>query len=673
MNELLQNLMNWIALHPMAFTIAVFFVALMESLVVLGLLIPGAALLFGAGALMATGTLPIATIMLATIAGAIVGDFIIGMLGRYYHQRLRVIWPFRRYPVMVNRGVDFFVRHGGKSVFMARFIGPLRPIVPAIAGMMRMSISRFLVIDIIASALWAPVYILPGMVFGASLGLAAEVAGRLVVLLVVIAAIAWFGIWIASSLIRLLQPHIVRALEKLLEYSRNHPRVKPLAGSLLDPDHPEARGLATLSALFFVALWLLLLTSRQVLHGHWMNGIDAYLFHSLENLRTPWADQVMVFITQFGNQALLALVLAGSCAWLFWKGNSKAAWHWLAAYASVGLLTWVLKSTVQIARPLSSYGGYSFPSAHTSMSLAVYGFLALIIARELHVTRRWLPYSVAGLLVTAIALSRLYLGIHWFSDVFAGALLGLIWVALLGLAYDRHPAPHLPVKRLLGVATLLLVVAGSWQTQHDFKRELAYYSPAVEIQRVTLSSWTTSSWEQLPAYRMDLDGVNTQPMNFQWAGTLESLKSVLQAQGWISAPALRPTNTLNWLAPDPDITALPILPQVNDGQHQSLLLVAPQQADKDQLVILRLWPSDLQLINSNTPIWSGKAAYLLIEKELPLITYLRTGPDFEAPLELLKKALGNSTEVRSLHRIRPLTGLPIHWQGNVLLAWETDR
>jgi membrane protein DedA with SNARE-associated domain/membrane-associated phospholipid phosphatase len=673
MNELLQNLMNWIALHPMAFTIAVFFVALMESLVVLGLLIPGAALLFGAGALMATGTLPIATIMLATIGGAIVGDFISFMLGRYYHQRLRVIWPFRRYPVMVNRGVDFFVRHGGKSVFMARFIGPLRPIVPAIAGMMRMSISRFLVIDIIASALWAPVYILPGMVFGASLGLAAEVAGRLVVLLVVIAAIAWLGIWIASTLIRLLQPHIVRALEKLLEYSRNHPRVKPLAGSLLDSDHPEARGLATLSALFFVALWLLLLTSRQVLHGHWMNGIDAYLFHSLENLRTPWADQVMVFITQFGNQALLALVLAGSCAWLFWKGNSKAAWHWLAAYASVGLLTWVLKSTVQIARPLSSYGGYSFPSAHTSMSLAVYGFLALIIARELHVTRRWLPYSVAGLLVTAIALSRLYLGIHWFSDVFAGALLGLIWVALLGLAYDRHPAPRLPAKRLLGVATLLLVVAGSWQTQHDFKRELAYYSPTVEIQRVTLSTWTTSSWEQLPAYRMDLDGVNTQPMNFQWAGTLESLKSVLQAQGWISAPALRPTNTLNWLAPDPDITALPILPQVNDGQHQSLLLVAPQQADKDQLVILRLWPSDLQLINSNTPIWSGKAAYLLIEKELPLITYLRTGPDFEAPLELLTKALGNSTEVRSLHRIRPLTGLPIHWQGNVLLTWETDR
>jgi len=349
MNELLQNLLSWITLHPTAFSIAVFFIALMESLVVLGLLIPGAALLFGAGALMATGTLPITSIMLSTIAGAIVGDFISFLLGQHYHQRLRVIWPFRRYPVMVNRGVDFFVRHGGKSVFMARFIGPLRPIVPAIAGMMNMSISRFLIIDIIASVLWAPVYILPGMVFGASLGLAAEVAGRLVVLLVVIAAIAWLGVWIASTLIRLLQPHIARALEKTLEYSRNHPLIKPLAGSLLDPDHPEARGLATLSLLFFITLWLLLLTSRQVLHGHWLDGIDAYVFHSLENLRTPWADQVMVFITQFGDQALLVLVLAGSCAWLFWKGNAKAAWHWLAVYTSVGLLTWLLKTTVRPA------------------------------------------------------------------------------------------------------------------------------------------------------------------------------------------------------------------------------------------------------------------------------------------------------------------------------------
>jgi membrane protein DedA with SNARE-associated domain/membrane-associated phospholipid phosphatase len=671
MEDLLQNLLNWIALHPVAFTIAVFFVAMMESLVVLGLLIPGAALLFGAGALMATGTLPITPIMLSTIAGAIVGDLISFLLGQHYHQRLRVIWPFRRYPVLVNRGVDFFVRNGGKSVFMARFIGPLRPIVPAIAGMMNMSTVRFLLIDVIASVLWAPVYILPGMVFGASLGLAAEVAGRLVVLLVVIAGIAWLGVWVTSTSIRLLQPLFASALEKLLEYSRNHRLIKPLAGSLLDPNHPEARGLAILSVLFFITLWLLLLTSRQVLHGHWLAGIDAFIFHSLENLRTPWADQVMIFITQFGSRLLLAIVMAGSCAWLFWKRYTKAAWHWLAVYASAGLLTWVLKNTVQVPRPHSTYGGYSFPSAHTSMSLAVYGFLALMIARELRVTRRWLPYSAAGLIIASIALSRLYLGIHWFSDVLAGLLLGLVWVALIGIAYDRHPAPALPVKRLLSVTAVLLIATVTWQTRHDLAQELAYYEPRVAIHRITLPTWLASGWAQLPAYRVDLEGQNKQPMNFQWAGALEALQTTLQAQGWKSPLPLSPMNAISWLAPEPEISTLPILPQVNDGQHQSLLLVRAQPASGHRLVILRLWPSELELLPAKIPVWIGNVAYLQLEKDLPLISYLRTGTDFETPLEQLMKTLHSSNRVRLAQRNRPVASGQRYSQGNVLLGWES--
>ena len=393
---MLQNLLDWIALHPYAFSAVVFVVALMESLLILGLLIPGAALLFGVGALMATGSLPVASILFWTVAGAIAGDLASFLFGQHYHQRLRVIWPFRRYPRLVNRGVDFFVRHGGKSVFMARFIGPLRPIVPAIAGMMNMPTARFLLVDILACILWAPVYILPGMVFGASLGLAAEVAGRLVVLLIVIATVAWLGIWLGINLVRLLRPYASTALEKTLDWSRAHPLIRPLAGSLLDPGHPEARGLAILSVLLFVTLWLLLLTTRQAISGHATSGTDTYLFHSLQDLRTPWADSAMVFLTQLGNQAVLAAVLAGGCAWLLWKGYTKAAWHWLAVYISAGLLTWALKLTLQIERPLGLQEGFSFPSAHTSMSLAIYGFLALMVARELPPRRRWLPLAAAS-------------------------------------------------------------------------------------------------------------------------------------------------------------------------------------------------------------------------------------------------------------------------------------
>ncbi len=669
MEQLLQPLLAWIELHPHAFNAAVFFVALMESLVVLGLLIPGAALLFGAGALIATGALPLYPILVWTILGAAVGDILSFLVGHHYHQRLRVIWPFRHYPVLVNRGVDFFVRHGGKSIFMARFIGPLRPIVPAIAGMMNMTTSRFLVIDVIACILWAPVYILPGMVFGASLGLAAEVAGRLVVVLVLVAALAWAGFWLVSSAIRVLQPHVVNQLGRLLDWSRSHPHIRPLAGSLLDPEHPEARGLTILSVWFFITLWLLLLISRQVLHGELLGGIDAYVFHALENLRTPWADSVMLFFTRLGDRLVLACIMAAGCAWLFFKGNSKAALHWLAAYGCAGLLTWILKISTRIERPIPLEGSFSFPSAHAGMSVVVYGFMALLIARELPHTRRWLPYSCAGALVIPITLSRLYLGAHWFSDVLAGLCVGVFWVALIGIAYDRHPAPRLPRRRLVIVTLLTAVLATGWQVRHDAQDKQHYFTAQAELHRITRDTWRNSAWQALPAWRIDLEGSHEQPLNFQWAGTLEKLQQALRAQGWHAAPALSPLSAMNWLAPAPDIGALPVLPEVNDGQHQQLMLIAPHDGAARQLTVLRLWPSNHELLDNGNPVWIGKVSRQYLEGTLPLITYLRTAKDYTTPLQQLAIDLRSSRSISVQQRRRTLAASNIEWSGEVLLAW----
>ena len=670
MEDLLQTLLDWIALHPYAFNAAVFCIALMESLVVLGLLIPGAAMLFGAGALIATGTLPLYPIMFWTMAGAFVGDTLSFFLGFHYHQRLRVMWPFRRYPELVNRGVDFFIRHGGKSIFMARFIGPIRPIVPAIAGMMNMTTTRFLLIDVIACILWAPAYLLPGMVFGASLGLAAEVAGRLVVLLVTITGFAWFSIWLVGNLVRALRPHVAVLTERVLNWSRSHPLIKPLAGSLLDPDHPEARGLAILSVLFFITVWLLLWISSQVLQGEFLGGIDAYVFHTLDNLRTPWADNVMVFFTLLGDYRLLAAVFTGSMLWLLWKRRSKAALHWLAAVTSAGLLTWILKITTRIQRPLDYPVSYSFPSSHASMSVAVYGFLALLVARELPQSRRWLPYLAAGLLIMPIAFSRIYLGAHWLSDVLAGLSLGLFWVALIGIAYDRHPAPALPVRQLLLVSVSLLLLTGGWQTRQHFTTEIAHYAPTIQTQLTTRADWLATEWKTLPAFRVDLEGRHDQPINFQWAGSLETLRNVLVRHGWRMAPALNPVNAMNWLAPNANIGSLPVLPEVNDGQHQALLLIAPRIAGSEQLTVIRLWPSRLRFGQPEEAIWIGKVAMLYLEDRLPLISYLRSGTDYSAPLEELIATLQKSTAVEMVIRTRKPGIHEQGWQGVVLLARE---
>jgi undecaprenyl-diphosphatase len=671
MDNMLQSLLDWVSLHPHLSGLLIYIVTLLESLVVIGLLIPGAIVLFGVGALVATGALELLPTLAWAAAGALSGDTVSFMLGRHYHQRLRVMWPLKRYPRLVNRGIDFFYRHGGKSIFMARFVGPVRPILPAIAGMMDMRRSRFLLVDFIASVLWAPAYILPGMVFGASLGLAAEVAGRLVVLLVVLVGISWFGVMLIRGIGKLVQPHAAAALERLLHWSRRHPRIGPLAGSLLDPDHPEARGLTILSGLLFLTLWLLLLILRQVLHGDFMGDLDNYLFHFLQNLRTPWADHLMVFVTQFGEQALLATVLIGGSLWLTWKGNTKAALHWIAVYAGAGILTFVLKYSAQIARPIEYYSGYSFPSAHASMSLVVYGFLALLVAREILFKHRWLPYSIAGLIVMAIAFSRLYLGVHWFSDVLGGITLGLFWAALIGIAYDRHPAPRLPVKSTLGVAAVIMLLAGGIHVQRNFSQDLAKYAPRIEVQALSQDAWVSGYWQQLPDYRIDLEGHNEQPMNIQWAGSLQRLRVLLERKGWHTPPRPVPSSALNWLAPQPDITSLPVLPQVHDGQHHELLLVSRPDS-LDQLTVLRLWPAHIEISDTPAPVWVGTVSYLLLDRKLPLVSALRTAIDFNTPLAALQAALDQDVHSRAVQRPAAVSQ-HIDWNGKVLLTWESGE
>ena len=270
----------------------------------------------------------------------------------------------------------------------------------------------------------------------------------------------------------------------------------------------------------------------------------------------------------------------------------------------------------------------------------------------------------------SIAMSRLYLGAHWFTDVLAGLTLGIFWVALIGIAYDRHPASALPIKNLLVAVTMLVVLACTWQIQTGFKQELAQYASRTEIHRITMQTWKTAGWASLPAYRVDLQGHNEQPMNFQWAGALETLRDELKGMGWHEPSSLTPLSAMNWLVPDPDITTLPVLPQVNDGQHQALLLIGPHTTDTGQLVVLRLWPSNMELQENNTPVWIGNVVYLYREQELPLISYLRTASSYDISLEQLHAALMHSKRIATAERTRPASQTQPRTREVVMLAWE---
>ena len=133
-----------------------------KSFVFLSLLFPGTTILIAAGALISAGILDPISSVIAGIVGAVLGDSVSFWCGQKFGPLLPKIWPFRGHPERLTSGISFFERYGGSSVFIGRFFGPLRAVVPLAAGMMNMPPSRFYTANVLSAVAWAPALVLSG-------------------------------------------------------------------------------------------------------------------------------------------------------------------------------------------------------------------------------------------------------------------------------------------------------------------------------------------------------------------------------------------------------------------------------------------------------------------------------------------------------------------------------
>src|SRR5580700_7260395 len=191
MDELVQPAIDFIAAHAQWAAAVMFVTAFGESFAFLSLLFPGTTLLIAAGTLMPGGTLPYAPVLAGAVAGATLGDTVSYWIGRRYGGGIARIWPFSRYPELLPSGIRFFARHGGKSVFIGRFFGPMRAVIPLAAGLMRMPRDRFWFANVTSAIVWAPMLLFAGDAVG-------DVGDRLVgsanTVLLVFAGLTLFGV-----------------------------------------------------------------------------------------------------------------------------------------------------------------------------------------------------------------------------------------------------------------------------------------------------------------------------------------------------------------------------------------------------------------------------------------------------------------------------------------------
>ncbi|HEX3954442.1 MAG TPA: DedA family protein [Stellaceae bacterium] len=166
MENFAEPLIDFIRDHQ-SWAIAIMFVtAFGESFAFLSLLFPGTTLLIAAGTLLKSGALPFWPVVIGSVVGAVLGDSVSYWIGRRFGGGIARVWPFTRNPDLLPNGIRFFEKHGGKSVFIGRFFGPIRAVIPLAAGIMRMPRGRFWFANATSALVWAPMLLFAGDLVG---------------------------------------------------------------------------------------------------------------------------------------------------------------------------------------------------------------------------------------------------------------------------------------------------------------------------------------------------------------------------------------------------------------------------------------------------------------------------------------------------------------------------
>ena len=481
-----------------------------------------------------------------------------------------------------------------------------------------------------------------GLLFGASLELAAEFAGRLVLVLVMLLLVVWGVVFLTRLVYAFTARRSSWWLRSLIRWSSDHPLigrwVEPLFGT--GPGRRELLSV-TLLGLFLLACLAVLL--GVVIAAPFAAGtLDAerQLASLATSLRNHVADPVMIAIAFAADLRVLAVVAGMMALLMLALGRGKAAAHWLAATAGGWLLAELLNAWLGFLFPAPGAApGYGeVPHRGLTLATVLLGFFAVMVAKDLRAVRRKWAYLVNTVLLALIAFASFYLGLVTPLGLAAALALGGGWLALVGIGYRQRSLPRRHPGMLALMFYGLLVSVTAFQLDGGYQR-LAD-ATRLELPRQSLSAmaWQSDGWRDLPALRSRLGAAESQRFDFQYAGSMEWLVDQLAESGWRDPPQ----RSLRWAAllsvrPDPD--RLAHLPRDFAGQPEDLILVRDHGDERRE--VLRLWASGTRLRPGDVPVWLGQVRIEAIDEIFGLVNRWRDVPEPEAGWQALKKSLGD--------------------------------
>jgi undecaprenyl-diphosphatase len=411
--------------------------AFAETGAFVGLVVPGETVMLLGGAVAGQGAIDIYLLIAIAWFSAWAGDTTSFFIGR----RLGREFVLRNGPRFgigherFEKVEDYFSRHGGKTIFIGRFISLVRAFAPFIAGSSGMRYRAFVPYSILGTGLWASAHILVGYFFSRSIESAAKYAGRgafvLASTIVVVVAVVFFVRRFRAeanrrAAVAWMEGHAATRWIVLLA-RRFRPQLLFLWGRVT-PGGTFGLEFTSLMAILAVAGFVLVAYTVIVSGEPGPTPGDTTAIEIAERLSVGWLTDVAKAFTQLGSSAVVGTLAFISAALLV----ARRRWAELGVLLTGAVLIVVgvheIKDAVDRPRPpggLIDVSGSSFPSAHAAYS-TFYVWLAVTIVMRLRPgMARGAAVVSAGIALTAlVGLSRVYLNVHYLSDVSAGWALG---------------------------------------------------------------------------------------------------------------------------------------------------------------------------------------------------------------------------------------------------------
>lgn len=642
-NEYIQPMSTWLHQHPHWALFITFIISFSESLAIIGSIVPGSVTMTAVGILAGSGVMRIDLTLLSATLGAIAGDSASYFLGYYYREKLTYIWPFKKHPHWLQMGKNYFSHHGGKSVLIGRFIGPLRAIIPVIAGMMHMSQWRFFLANAVSAIGWSILYVMPGVLIGAASNeLSPENATKLFVYILLLLILIWLltlGLkWILIRANRVL----LKNLHEFWLWSKRHPFMSKFFFMFTPGKETKHYYTAALVINALLASTWLVVFTVLIYHNNYVQVINQPIHLLVQSLRTDYLDTVFIYFSQLSSLQVIAAFCLILVAHAIYRRNLRFALYIISLFITAIITSKFLSWLIYKPRPpgiLIVKTSSSYPCIRLSVATSVLFFIFLYKNSLAPFILTKISKHALIIILFLSAAAELYLGNNWFIDILTSVSLGLSIAIFFWIFYRK--SFYRETQATLGFAmepVLLIILASigfSMNYQQIRHQHQIWQKPVI----ITEAQWWGQTMPILPLYHRNRVGHLETVFNIQYEGSINKLKQQLINNGWQLSQISIMSNILNHMSADAREKALPLLPHLHNNQRPVLLMTYTSE-QTDEMYVIRLWKSNYYISNQQDALWIGaihlNRSIKLIERK-PRVVQLENNENIDLLLKAINK------------------------------------